>query len=89
MVLVLQGTNMTELQEAILLTAELADCRGDEAGTPRGVILETKTRPGLGYVLGSFFLLLFIYLFFPALQQVPCPVFNSTRERCSEVFVQT
>ena len=43
-----QGTNISELQESILVTAELADLRADYDAPPRGLVLETKVKQGFG-----------------------------------------
>eukprot|EP00117_Sycon_ciliatum_P011791 scpid26415/ scgid13116/ Translation initiation factor IF-2 len=46
----LQGDNIDELQEAILVTADLTNLKADFKAPASGLILETKTKHGLGMV---------------------------------------
>lgn len=55
----LKGTNVSELQEAIITQAELMELKGDPIGLVEGSVVESKTDPGRGWVFQIF---LFIYL---------------------------
>jgi translation initiation factor IF-2 len=44
----LQGTNLVELQEAIVALSELSDLKADHTGLVEGTVIESKTDPGRG-----------------------------------------
>ncbi|XP_064623673.1 translation initiation factor IF-2, mitochondrial-like [Lineus longissimus] len=44
----LKGTNLVELQEAIVTLAELSDLKADPTGLVEGLVIESKTDPGRG-----------------------------------------
>jgi translation initiation factor IF-2 len=50
----MQGTNLLQLQEAIIALAELLELQADPTGPAEATVIECRTDAGRGYVMKSY-----------------------------------
>lgn len=50
---IVQGTNLLQLQEAIIALAELLELQADPTGPAEATVIECRTDAGRGYVMSN------------------------------------